>query len=140
MPELNPLPERARQALAYIEAQMEAMPQVNLRVEHNLHAGMYARTLYIPAGVSVMGALIIKPSLLIVQGHCRLYNGLNNFEIDGYQVLEGAAGRKSLCHAFADTITTMIIQTDATNIAEAEAEFTDTPERLQTNRLLEGGI
>ena len=39
-------------------------PQVAIQTTHHFHAGLYSRTIRIPAGVMITGALIKIPTLL----------------------------------------------------------------------------
>lgn len=129
--DLNPLDREAVVALQELEAGLAELPQVEIRTEHMLHAGMYARTVYMPAGSVVTGALMALDTILIIQGHCWLHNGQEATEIQGYQVLSGSAGRKSLCRTITDTVATMLFPTRATSVEDAEAEFT-----VEVNKLL----
>ena len=136
-------PEKRQQIEALGELLGE-LPQVYIRVEHTLHAGVYARTAYVPAGTMAVGVELAKDSVLICQGRCRVTSGGEVLEIDGYKVLSGLAGRKSVCATFSDCIFTTIITTDAKTVEEAEAEYTNEVERLQTRRtdygrFLDGG-
>lgn len=114
-----------------------ALPQVELETRHALHGGMYARTIRIPAGVIITGALIKVPTLLIVQGKASVYVGLDEpLHLDGYNVLPASAGRKQVFVAVTDTWLTAVFATKATTVDEAERAFTDEHERLATRRAL----
>lgn len=123
-------------AVYRLEAEAEAMPQVELETQHALHAGMYARTIKVPAGVLTVGALIKIATLLIVSGKGVVYIGGEAVDVEGYRVIEGEAGRKQAWLSIEDTSITMIFPTTAASVEEAEAEFTDEAERLMTRRNL----
>jgi len=108
-----------------LEAQSLELPQVGIATNHLLHAGLYARTICIPAGVALTGALIRVPTVLIVSGHCSVCVGEGTLTLTGYHVLAASAGRKQAFYAHADTTLTMVFATRATTVAEAEDEFTD---------------
>ena len=127
------LPAMSDDALAKVrtlETALLAAPQTDLSTDHLLHAGMYARTICIPAGTALTGALIKRATVLIVNGHATVYTGDGTLELAGHHVLPASAGRKQAFIAHADTWLTMIFPTQAVTVEEAEAEFTDEADRL----------
>lgn len=120
----------AIRAVRALEERLLALPQVPIATRHVLHAGMYARTICVPAGVLATGVFIRIPTLLIVSGHATLFIGDDDVELKGYAVVPASAGRKQAVYAHADTLLTMLFPTQATSVEEAEQEFTDEPERL----------
>lgn len=121
------------------ENRMIAMPQINLPVSHALHAGMYHRTITIPAGVALTGALIKIPTLLIVDGDCEVFTGAEVATLKGHNVLQCQPHRKQVFLAHADTHLTMIFPTQATTVEESENEFTDEAAMLQSRLCNENG-
>lgn len=117
-----------------LEEQMLKMPQVEIQTEHLIHAGMYARTIHIPAGVALTGVLIKLATTLVVSGHCTVFIGDDSLELIGHQVIPASAGRKQVFLAHADTSLTMLFPSSAKSVAEAEAEFTDEADRLLSRR------
>lgn len=123
-----------------LEAINGRLQQIPVRIDHSLHAGLYARTAYIPKGALVTGALVRVPTLLIANGDVAVYLGDDDQDatacahLTGYNVIEAQAGRKQAFFASSATTLTMIFPTKARTIEEAEAEFTDEPEMLQTRR------
>jgi hypothetical protein len=119
-----------------------ALPQIEVQTDHVLHAGVYTRTLHVPAESVVVGALVKIPTTLIVIGHTRVFTGEEWIELNGYCVIEGQAGRKQIVVTQGPTIFAMIFRTDAKTIAEAEEEFTDEAEHLisrkQEAKMIEG--
>ena len=116
-----------------LEAINGRLQQIPIRIEHALHAGVYARTAYIPKGALVTGVFIRVPTLLIVQGDVTIYVGDEDpLHATGYSVITAEAGRKQAFFATGGTALTMIFATEAKTVAEAEAEFTDEPHLLQT--------
>ena len=112
---------------------VRAAPQVEIPTHHVLHAGVYSRTICIPAGVVLMGALIKIPTTLIVCGHASVLLGDGEeAAVSGYQVLAASAGRKQVYIAHADTYVTMSFRTQARTIEEAEREFTDEADQLMS--------
>jgi hypothetical protein len=133
-PAIAPMSPQAIDKVRRLERQRAALPQVSLRTDHLFHAGMYARTIRIPAGVVITGALIKVATLLIVQGEARIYAEGGTFDVAGYNVVPAAAGRKQAILAESAVSLTMIFPTAARTVAEAEAEFTNEAELLGSRR------
>lgn len=117
-----------------LESRLLELEQVPIHTTHHFHAGMYARTIRIPSGVCITGALIKIPTLIIVSGHVTVFAGSSPLELIGYQVVAGEAGRKQVFVAHADTDLTMLFPTSAQTIEAAEAEFTDETEMLGSHQ------
>lgn len=108
-----------------LEALTRELPQVEIATDHVLHGGMYARTITIPAGVLLTGVFIRVPTLLVFDGNATVNAGDEPVTLAGYHVLAASAHRRQAFVAHADTRLTMVFATQATSVAEAEAEFTD---------------
>ena len=123
------LPAMAPEAIDRVRCLENAtlgLPQEDIPTAHLLHAGMYARTIRIPAGVVLTGALIKLPTVLIVSGDCTVFIGEDEpMRLSGYHVLPASAGRKQAFLAHLDTDLTMLFPSRAQTVDEAEAEFTD---------------
>ena len=126
------LPAMSEGAIANVsrlEQDVLAVPQTPLPTYHLLHAGMYARTICIPAGSILTGALIKIATTLIVSGRVTVYTGEGmggeTIELEGYNVLPGSAGRKQAFIALSNVHLTMIFPSDADTILAAEEQFTD---------------
>lgn len=113
-----------------MESKMLAIDQTQLPVHHTLHGGVYTRSMRLPAGVMICGALIKVPTTLIVNGSVTVWANGGSIDVNGYQVLVGAAGRKQLFYANEDTDMTMVCASTATTVDEAERSFTDEWEML----------
>ena len=118
-----------------IEDYLFTLPEVHIQVTHTLHAGIYARTVHIPAGTATVGAFVKIPTVLTVSGDGALFVGDGCFEVEGFTILEGQAGRKQAFTAYTDCDVTMAFATNAQTAEEAEREFTDDFERLQNRRI-----
>lgn len=124
----NRIPAMSASGIARVrelEAITRELPQVEIATEHVLHGGMYARTITIPAGVLLTGALIRVPTLLVFDGHATVSAGDEAIELAGYHVLAASAGRRQAFLAHADTRLTMVFATQVKSVEEAEDEFTD---------------
>ena len=131
---LAPCTEEQLEKLREIESKLLEMPQVELETTHRLHAGVYSRTIKIPAGVAAVGVMIKCATQLIISGHVRLTCGEKAVELKGYHVLNGVPGRKQIAFALEDTYCTMLFATDAKTVEEAENEFTDEADKLLTRK------
>lgn len=112
-------------AVRNLEAAAMDMPQVDIPTDHVFHAGLYARTIKIPAGVMLTGAQIKIPTVLIISGDTLVYGENGPVRYAGYHVCHGQGGRKQAFYALQDTFLTMLFATDATTTDAAEKQFTD---------------
>jgi hypothetical protein len=117
-----------------LESLASELPQVAIATDHVIHAGMYARTVMVPAGVMITGVLIKIATLLIVHGDAVVYVDGGPMRLRGYNVLPASAGRKQAFVAQTDTHLTMIFASDAKTAAEAERQFTDEIDRLSSRQ------
>lgn len=101
------------------------LTQIPLETTHVIHAGMYARTVTIPAGVTITGAHVKRSTTLILQGEVLAYIGDETLHLTGYNVIAASPGRKQAFFAKSDVNLTMLFATQATTVEQAEAEFTD---------------
>lgn len=113
-----------------VETKMRARPQLDVTTEHVLHAGMYARTVRLDARVAIVSVLIKVPTMLTVNGKCRVFAGDAWHDFDGYRVIPAEAGRKMIYVTLEPTEITMVFPTKAKTIDQAEREFTDEAEML----------
>lgn len=133
-PSLSTMNGRDIEKVQGLESHLLGIEQVAIQTHHHFHAGLYSRTIRIPAGVMITGALIKIPTLLIVSGHVSVFIGGKSIELVGYHVVPGQAGRKQVFLAHADTDLTMTFATLAKTIEEAESEFTDQPTALMSRQ------
>ena len=106
------------------------LPQVPATTFHLVHAGLYARTITIPAKSLLTGALIKIATVLIVSGDVDVTLGDGVTRLTGYHVLAAQAGRKQAFLAHADTQLTMVFATSSKDIQHIEDEFTDEADLL----------
>lgn len=133
---IGPMRELDLGKVRELEGLAEKQPQVPIRTEHIFHAGIYARTIYVPEGVMITGVLIKVPTLLIWQGDVTVYVGGDEpFRIRGHNVIPAYAGRKQAFVAISDMALTMLFPTKATTVEEAEEEFTDEADKLLSRRM-----
>lgn len=110
------------------------MKQVSISTDHVLHGGIYTRTIFVPAGVMITGALIKIPTTLTISGKVVLVVGEGErIEIDGFAVLPASTGRKTVFLAHSNTHISMAFATEAQSVEEAENEFTDEADLLKSH-------
>lgn len=126
--------QREIESVRQLESAAMELPQVPIQTDHVFHAGMYARTIKIPAGVVLTGAQIKIPTILIISGDTLVYGETGSTRYTGYHVALGKSGRKQAFCALQDTYLTMLFPTDATTADEAEREFTDEYEKLLSRK------
>lgn len=121
---IRPMSDAAIGKVRELEAFTRQLPQQPIATSHLFHAGIYARSITIPAGVVLTGALIRIATLLIISGDVIMYVDGAARELRGYHVIAAAAHRKQVFVALSDTQMTMLFPTRAKIVAEAEEEFT----------------
>lgn len=119
--------------LLAVQQVMLSEKQVDIPTHHVLHAGMYARTITMPPGVVLMGALVKIPTIVTVVGSAKVFVG-EWVDVRGYQVLPARAGRKQIFVSMSALIVTMTFPTSAQTVEEAEREFTDDAEMLLSRK------
>lgn len=109
----------------FLQNEFLELPQVSIPTSHLIHAGMYARTVKVPAGTAIVGSLMKVASILILNGEFVIYVDNEPIKLEGYNVFYGCANRKQAGYALSDAHVTMIFPTPAKSVADAEEEFTD---------------
>lgn len=121
-------------ALHEYEDRILGQEPIELPTEHVIHAGMYVRTIAMPAGLVLTGAFIKRATLVIVTGSAAVLVGEEWLRLDGYNVLPASAGRKQVFVSYSSVIISMAFPTSARTVEEAEREFTDEADRLLSRR------
>ena len=109
---------------------LQQLPQVPFVTEHLLHAGMYTRTVRLPAGTAAAAVLIKVPTVLIFQGEAKVYSDDEVIYVSGYSVLPGSKGRKIAFVTLSDVAMSMLFPTTLKTVDEAQRAFTDEHELL----------
>jgi len=131
---IQPMAPEAIERVRMLESQLAELPQVEIDTHHSLHGGMYARTITIPAGVALTGALMRVATLLIISGDADIFIGSKVIRFTGYNVLQAAAGRKQAFYAHKDTQVTAIFPTSAKTVEEAEDQLTEEASQLLSRK------
>lgn len=117
-----------------IEQRLLNEPQVDIQTIHTIHAGVYTRTIKVPAEVAITGAFIKIPTTLVVNGECLVTIGDRTRHLTGHCVFCASGSRKQIFVALSDTWITMLFKTIARTVEEAEREFTDEYEMLASKK------
>jgi hypothetical protein len=135
IPAIPPMNDYALGRVRELQAALEKLPQVPVRMHHVLHGGMYARTCYVPAGHVAACCLVKVPTIVALAGSANLYVGTDEpLRLDGYNVLAASAGRKQAFLSLTDIALTMYTVTNARTVEEAENELTDEADTLASRR------
>lgn len=108
--------------------------QVLVHTDHILHGGLYSRTIRLGPGVVMMGSLIKRATILIVNGNASVLAGNGRRELEGYNVVPGSAGRKQLFVTRGPVEMTMIYPTQAQTVEEAENEIFAEADQLTSRK------
>lgn len=135
--------ESALELVRRFEKMALALPQIGIPTEHLIHAGMYARTIFMPKDSLVTGTLIKIATIVIMAGDTLWYVGEDApVRHTGYKVVPASPGRKQVVIALADSNITMLSVYDGDTLEGAERNFTDEYDLLgshndmQENRVL----
>lgn len=131
---IAPMKDDAIARVREVEKQMLAVDQLDIPTEHVIHGGMYARTIFMPAGTLLTGALIKVPTLFIIQGDAEVYMGDGSVSLSGYNTFTASPNRKQLVLSVSDVFITMVLASDAKDVDAAEKQFTDEHEMLGSHR------
>ena len=100
---------------------MQAGDTVELDVQHHFSDGLYARELFIPAGVCLVGALHkTRHMYMVVSGKCRVSSQYGNQEIVAPFMGETLPGTKRVIYALTDCVWVTYHPTDLTDIKDIE--------------------
>ena len=126
-----PSPERVRE----LEDHLAQLPQIALPTSHLVHAGMYARTVFIPAGTVLTGALTLQDNVCVMHGGITVTTDDGPQVLEGFHVLPALAGSKRAGVAHLDTWWTTLWTTDLEDVGAIEESLTPEADRLQTRRM-----
>lgn len=102
----------------------EFLGRVELKVEHDFSLGVYARILYIPAGVTLVGKLHKYPQInLIRQGELSVLVGQEIKRLKAPFVVASPAGTKRIAYVHRDTVWVTIHGTDLKDVDAIEDYF-----------------
>lgn len=109
-------------------------PQTDFGTTNVIHGDMCARTIFIPKGTILTGALTNVRNIMIASGDITVTTDEGTKRLTGFHVVPASAGFKRAGIAHADTYVTMVWPTKLTKIEDIEDELTDESDMLQTRR------
>lgn len=122
-------------AVRRLEAELVQMPQLMLDTSHLIHAGLYARTVMIPAGTVLTGAMTNHDNVCVVFGDITVTTDEGPQRLTGFHVLPAKAGAKRVGLAHADTWWATLWPTDLTDVQAIEDDMSDESAGLQSRRI-----
>ena len=115
-----------REAIEKLEAEMRQMPQIEIPVEHSFGPGFYARTITIPAGVTLTGKVHTTEHIfMVIKGDITLVTEHGRKRVQGPYQAVCQPGTKRVGYAHTDTVCTNIHITDETDLAALELLLID---------------
>ena len=107
-----------------LEDVIRKMPQVEIPLEHYFAPGVYARVIYIPAGVVLTGKIHKTLHMnILAQGRVHVTTNDDVEVLEGFCIFNSDAGTKKAIYAETDTVFINIHPTDLTDIDEIEEVF-----------------
>lgn len=113
-----------------------ALPQVDLQTANVIHGGLCARTIFIPAGTCLTGALTKLDNVCVVFGDITVTTDGGVQRLTGFNVLTARAGVKRAGLANSDTWWVTLHRTELTDITAIEDEMTDESRLLGARRMI----
>lgn len=125
-----------------IEQELLKLAQVDCPVTNYQLNGVYARSMFIPAGTLLTGKIHNFENIAILaKGRLRITNGTDSYIISEGHIMVDPPGIKRLGYAETDVIFITVHRTDNTEIDAIEDELvSDTFEEYEQQLLLGGGI
>ena len=126
-----------RDKVEALEAEMAAMPQVQFLTDHHLFAGCYYRSILVPAGCALTGAVHLHANILcLVRGKAYILNGPEPQLVEAPWCGVGPAGTKRVGLAIEDCVFLSALATPHTEVAKIEQEnvvatYKEYDERIQ---------
>lgn len=129
---MNALVKGTQQAIRRFEAALLQLDQVDLQTQHTLADGVYTRTIFVPAGVALTGAVHKSDYTVVMVGDITVTTDEGSKRLTGHHVFLARAGSKRAGFAHKDTWWTTIHRTDKTDLVAIEDDIAEEAELLQT--------
>jgi len=102
---------------------MKEMPQLDAPVKHHFSKGVYAREIFMPEGMLIVGKVHKTRHLNIIsQGKCTVITPTRRLEITAPYTFESLEGEQKVVQMHKDTVWTTIHLTEETDLAKIEEE------------------
>lgn len=121
-------------SMATLKTHLLKLPQLMIETKHLIHGGMYARTIFIPAGTVLTGAKTNLKNICTVSGDISVSTDAGVVRLTGYHVIPANAGYSRAGFAHADTYWTTVFMTTNDDLDAIENEITDDVDTLQTRK------
>ena len=122
-------------AVKKLEHTLLGFPQVDLQTTHIIHGNMCARTIFVPRGTVLTGAITNLDNICVIYGDITVTTNCGPRRFSGFNVIPANSGLKRAGYANEDTYWTTLWPTDLTDVEAAEDEMTTESSMLQTRRL-----
>lgn len=113
------------EAVRELESVILQCPQVDMPTEHIIHAGVSARTVFIPAGTVLTGALTNLDNICVVFGDITVTTDDGPTRLTGFNVLPAKSGVKRAGVTHADTWWCTLHRTEQASVEDVEDEMTN---------------
>lgn len=114
---------RSSEAVLRLEDEMRRHPQVELEVKHHFAPGVYARELFIPAGVLLTGKIHKTEHLnILAKGRIEISNMGESRELIAPYMFVSPPGTKRAGYAHEDSVWITIHPTEETDIEIIEQQ------------------
>lgn len=129
-----------RETILRLQTEMAKMPQVTLPTEHHFVKGLYARSLFIPAGTTLVGKIHKSEHFFIlVSGDMTLLTEEGMRRVQAPYLACAMPGIKRVGFAHTDSVCLNIHATELTDIAQIEEQLVEKEEipLITESRLIE---
>ena len=100
---------------------MQELPQVDIEITHHFAPGVYAREMFVPAGILLTGKIHKTEHLNIIsQGHFSVSNMGESVDIKAPHTFVSPVGTKRAIYAHVDSTWTTIHVTEETDLVKLE--------------------
>ena len=129
---------KAREQIEQAEQALLTFPQVVLETWHHFADGLVARTIMIPAGTVLTGAVHKAEHLNVCFGDIDVMTDAGMQRLTGYHVIPSLPGTKRIGRTYSDTLWTPVHLNPGNerDIAKLEDALVEDAHRLQSRRLL----
>jgi SET domain len=123
------------EAVRELEDHLNKYPQIDIETTHVLHGNTYSRTIFIPAGMVVTGALMSLDHVVIMHGDITMVTTDGFERLTGHHVIPVDKGKKRAAITHQDTWWTTVNVTSCTDVPSAEDEMTTESGSLLSRRV-----
>lgn len=102
---------------------MKELPQLDAPVKHHFSKGVYAREIFMPKGMLIVGKIHKTRHLNIIsQGKCTVATPTRRLEIEAPFTFESMEGEQKVVYMHEDVVWTTIHLTEETDLAKIEEQ------------------